>query len=116
MNIHTIDADAVKRFGALAHLTRLTVFRALMKAGPEGVTAGDLAKAAQVSPSNLSAHLTVLTEAGLAVVTRDGRKRYYAPELDAVADLISFLVEDCCDGRPEVCAQLPASGSERQAC
>ena len=115
MSMQTTDADAAKGFGALAHATRLIVFRALMKAGPAGVTAGDLAKAAQVSPSNLSAHLTVLTEAGLAAMTRDGRKRYYAPELDAVASLVSFLVEDCCDGRPEVCAQLPAGGAGQQA-
>jgi len=114
--MNTTDADAVRRFGALAHATRLIVFRSLMKAGPEGVTAGDLARAAKVSPSNLSAHLNVLTEAGLAAMTRDGRRRYYAPELGAVASLISFLVEDCCDGRPEVCAQLPVGGAEKQAC
>jgi ArsR family transcriptional regulator len=100
----------------LAHATRLVVFRALMKAGPKGVTAGDLSKAAGVSPSNLSAHLAVLTEAGLAAMTRDGRRRFYAPELETVASLLSFLVEDCCDGRPEVCAQLPAGGAQRRAC
>lgn len=110
------DDEAVKRFGALAHATRLIVFRALMKAGPEGVPAGALAKAAGVSPSNLSAHLAVLTEAGLAAMTRDGRKRYYAPELEAVANLIGFLVEDCCDGRPEVCSQLPARGDGAAPC
>lgn len=110
------DDEAVKRFGALAHATRLIVFRALMKAGPEGVTAGELSKAAGVSPSNLSAHLSVLTEAGLTAMTRDGRRRFYAPELEAVADLVSFLVEDCCDGRPEVCAQLPTRGARTRAC
>ena len=110
------DAEAAKRFGALAHETRLIVFRALMKAGPKGVAAGDLAKAANVSPSNLSAHLIVLTEAGLAAMTRDGRRRYYAPKLGAVASLVSFLVKDCCNGHPEVCEQLPSSTDRTTAC
>jgi DNA-binding transcriptional ArsR family regulator len=92
----------------------LIVFRAIMRAGPQGITAGELAERAQVSPSNLSAHLTVLTNSGLVTMRRDGRRRFYAPALSTVSQLVRFLVEDCCNGHPEVCAQLP-SGAETEA-
>lgn len=101
--------DEIKKFAALSHATRLVVFRTVLRAGPQGVSAGALADAAQVSPSNLSAHLTVLTEAGLISVRADGRRRLFAPQLDEIAELVRFLVDDCCDGRPEICAVLPAS-------
>ncbi len=107
--------QAALGFGALSHETRLTVFRKIMGAGTEGVTAGELAEHAGVTPSNLSAHLTVLTHSGLIRVRRDGRRRIYTPIVDAVVDLVTFLVEDCCDGHPEVCAQLPSFQQQRQA-
>ncbi len=98
--------QASVRLGALAHETRLTVFRALMRAGPDGLAAGALAEAAQVSASNLSSHLGVLLGAGLVSVRRDGRQRIYAPDFDAVRDLLGFLVNECCQGAPEVCGGL----------
>jgi len=72
-----LTGQASARLGALAHETRLTVFRALMRAGPEGLAAGALAGSAQVSSSNLSSHLNVLLGAGLVTVRRDGRQRIY---------------------------------------
>jgi DNA-binding transcriptional ArsR family regulator len=99
----------LRRFAALSHPTRLLVFRHVMRAGPEGLTAGALAEAAGVSPSNLSAHLSLLSEAGLISGRAEGRKRIFAPDLDGVAALVRFLVDDCCDGHPEVCAALPRS-------
>jgi DNA-binding transcriptional ArsR family regulator len=99
-------ADASARLGALAHETRLTVFRAVMRAGPGGLAAGALADAAQVSASNLSSHLNVLLGAGLVTVRRDGRQRIYAPDLDAVRELLGFLINECCQGAPEVCGGL----------
>jgi len=101
--------SAAQGFAALSHETRLTVFRLIMRAGPQGLTAGALAAHAQVSPSNLSAHLTVLTSSGLVTMRRDGRRRFYAPALSTVTQLVRFLVEDCCNGHPEVCAQLPSA-------
>ncbi|MGY6628865.1 MAG: ArsR/SmtB family transcription factor [Oceanicaulis sp.] len=98
--------QASVRLGALAHETRLTVFRALMRAGPEGLAAGALAEAAQVSASNLSSHLGVLLGAGLVTVRRDGRQRIYAPDFDAIRELLGFLVNECCQGAPEVCGGL----------
>ena len=103
------DTLDLRRFSALSHPTRLLVFRRVMQAGPPGVTAGALAEAADVSPSNLSAHLSILTEAGLVSVRAEGRKRIFAPHLEGVAELVRFLVDDCCDGHPEVCAALPSA-------
>lgn len=100
------DSFAIQRFAALSHATRLDVFRRVMRAGPKGVAAGALAEAAGVSPSNLSAHLSILTEAGLISVRAEGRRRIFAPNLDTVSDLVRFLVDECCDGHPEVCAAL----------
>ncbi len=109
------DTVDIGRFAALSHPTRLLVFRRIMRAGPSGVTAGVLAEAAGVSPSNLSAHLSILTEAELVSVRAEGRKRIFAPRLDTVAALVRFLVDDCCEGHPEVCAALPASDGDRRA-
>lgn len=96
-------ALAATRFGALAHTTRLKVFKILMQAGPEGRPAGELAELAQVSPSNLSAHLSVLSQADLIEVRREGRMRIYAVCVENIAQLVDFLVDDCCQGHPEVC-------------
>lgn len=97
----------VQKFAALSHETRLLVFRAVMRAGPAGVTAGALAEIAGVSPSTLSAHLSILTGAQLISVRAEGRKRIFTPNLDTVSGLVRYLVEECCDGHPEVCAALP---------
>ncbi len=104
-------------FGALAHETRLIVFQKVIKAGPDGVTAGELASHASVSPSNLSAHLSVLMQAGLIKVRREGRMRIYSPNVEEISGLVSFLVDACCDGHPEMCAALPqTSGRTATAC
>lgn len=109
MSDSKLETSELRKFAALSHPTRLAVFRRVMRAGPAGVTAGALAEVAGVSPSNLSAHLSILTEAGLISVRAEGRKRIFAPQLDGVAALVSFLVDDCCDGHPEVCAALPTA-------
>lgn len=98
--------DPVRQFAALSHPTRLTAFRAVMKAGPGGVAAGDLAAAAGVSPSNLSAHLAILTQSGLVGVRAAGRHRFFIPEPAGVGALLKFLVQDCCDDHPEIRAIL----------
>ncbi|WP_019960250.1 ArsR/SmtB family transcription factor [Woodsholea maritima] len=107
-------AQAATQFGALAHTTRLQVFKALIQAGPGGRPAGELADLVSVSPSNLSAHLTVLNQADLITMRRDGRMRIYAVSIERTAELVSFLVEDCCQGHPEICqiAQADISASK----
>ena len=108
------DADAVAQFAALAHPTRLRVFRTLIAAGPDGVGAGRLADELSVSPSNLSAHLSTLSHAKLLTVRAEGRARIYAVDLDQVSALVDFLVADCCKGHPEVCS--PVVEALQRAC
>lgn len=106
------DAAAVEGFSALAHPTRLSVFKALIVAGPDGLPAGALADLVEVSPSNLSAHLAALSAAGLIKARAKGRSRIYAVEMDQVAALVDFLVADCCQGHPEVCDPVLTAASK----
>lgn len=94
---------AVDALAALAQEARLTVFRLLVKAGPNGMTAGDIAAAVGLAPSTMSHHLGALERAGLARSRRDGRTIVYAADYEGTRRLLSFLMEDCCQGRPEIC-------------
>ena len=115
MSNDTNLTHAVEAFSALSHETRLIVFKAIMEAGPQGLTAGALAEHAGVSPSNLSAHLNIMTNSGLISVRRDGRKRIYAAQIPEIAELVRFIVDDCCQGHPEICAQLPSTKPKSMA-
>jgi DNA-binding transcriptional ArsR family regulator len=97
---------AVKRLSAIAQESRLDVFRLLVKAGPEGMAAGDIAHKLKTAANTLSAQLLVLSNAGLIRARRDGRSIIYAIHFDAMRDLLVFLTEDCCGGRAEMCAPL----------
>ena len=107
---------AIKRLSALAQEGRLAVFRLLVKAGPAGVAAGDIARALGVAPNTLSAQLTLLANAGLVASRRDGRSIIYAAGYDGMSELLVYLMEDCCQGRPEVCAPLAAVASRAACC
>lgn len=98
--------DAVSSLSALAHEGRLAIFRLLVRAGDEGVTAGDIARQVGALPNTLSANLNVLAHAGLVVSRRDGRSIIYNARYDRMRDLLGFLIEDCCNGAPEICAPL----------
>jgi DNA-binding transcriptional ArsR family regulator len=115
---------AIKRLSAIAQEARLEVFRLLVKAGPEGVAAGEIARALSIAANTLSAQLLVLSNAGLIRARRDGRSIIYAVNYDAMRDLLVFLTEDCCGGRAEMCAPLagiaarccsPATGVRHEA-
>lgn len=97
------ESVASTQLAALAHETRLVLFRALVSAGPDGLAAGILASRAGISPSNLTAHMNILTGAGLAGGRRAGRNRLYAANLGATASLVGFLIADCCGGHPTLC-------------
>jgi len=97
---------AIKRLSAIAQEARLQVFRLLVKAGPEGVPAGDIARALDVPANTMSAQLLVLANAGLVKARREGRSIIYAINFEAMRDLLVFLTEDCCGGRAEMCAPL----------
>lgn len=98
--------DAIKRLSALAQESRLDVFRLLVKAGPEGKAAGDIARHLGIAANTLSAQLLILSNAALVKARREGRSIIYAVNYDAMRDLLVFLTEDCCGGRTEICAAL----------
>ena len=97
---------AIKRLSAIAQEARLEVFRLLVKAGPAGMAAGDIARDLSVAANTMSAQLLVLSNAGLVRARRDGRSIIYAVNYEAMRDLLVFLTEDCCGGRAEMCAPL----------
>ena len=107
--------DAVDALSALAHEGRLAIFRELVRAGAEGLAAGEVSRRLGIAPNTLSASLAVLSHAGLAHSRRDGRSIIYRAAYEHMADLLGFLVEDCCQGRPEVCGPL-AEVAARSAC
>ena len=99
-------SKTLKQLSALSQETRLLTFRALMQAGSEGMQAGAIAEHLATAPNKLSGHLSILVQSGLVSVERDGRRMVYRAEIDAVNGLLSYLVETCCHGHPEVCAPL----------
>ncbi len=103
--------DAIDAFSALAHETRLAVFRLLVKAGPEGVPALEIARRLEAKPSTLSGHLGILKRAGLVTATRRQKEILYAPNFGAVDALVRFLLEDCCGGEPGSCGELAGLGA-----
>lgn len=102
------SSDVVRALSALAQESRLAVFRSLVRIGPEGVPAGDLARALNIAPNTLSAQLSVLAHAGLIRSRRDGRSVIYTADYAAMSDVILHLLAECCEGRPEVCAPVAA--------
>jgi ArsR family transcriptional regulator len=103
------ERQAVSGFAALAQETRLRIVRHLVVAGPEGLAAGVVAERVEASASNVSFHLKELDRAGLVSARRRGRSIVYRAEFAAITDLVRFLLEDCCSGRPEIC--LPAAAA-----
>ena len=97
---------ATHSLSALAHEGRLAVFRLLVKAGPDGMAAGDIAKKLDTAPNTMSAQLLILSTAGLVHARRDGRSIIYAVDFDRMSTLLQYLAKDCCNGRPEICAPL----------
>jgi len=93
----------IDAFAALAQEHRLKVFRLLMHEGPNGLPAGGIAKAIGVPPSTLSTHLAQMTRAGLLRATRRQRQIFYATDMNGTRELIDYLTQDCCQGRPELC-------------
>ncbi|MBI1329006.1 MAG: metalloregulator ArsR/SmtB family transcription factor [Alphaproteobacteria bacterium] len=95
--------DALTALSALAQETRLAIFRHLVIAGPDGVSAGSIAEALGTPAPTLSFHLKELERAGLIAQRRAGRSLIYAARYDGMRALLSFLMKDCCAGRPEIC-------------
>lgn len=107
-------AAAVAALSALAHPGRLQVFRMLVRAGADGIAAGEIARGSGSLASTLSTNLGILANAGLVASHRAGRSIVYVAAYDSMRDLLAFLVEDCCGGKPEIC--VPLADVARRAC
>jgi ArsR family transcriptional regulator len=102
--------SVIAALGALAQETRLDIFRLLVQRGPEGMPAGDIGmRLGQPSPT-MSFHLNQLRFAGLVSSRRESRSIIYTANFKAMSDLLGYLTENCCGGRPELCAPVAASG------
>ena len=108
--------EAIKGFESLASGVRLDIYRLLMRQGPEGLVAGQIASTLDIPPTNLSFHLKALTHAGLLGVTPEGRFQRYRANLSLMQDLIEYLTAECCAGHPEECAELHDAACEPVAC
>jgi ArsR family transcriptional regulator, arsenate/arsenite/antimonite-responsive transcriptional repressor len=98
--------ETVMALAALAQPTRLEVFRLLVHHEPEGLAAGEIAKSLAVPQNTMSSHLAVLSRAGLISAKRFSRSIVYRAELSQFRAVMLFMLKDCCDGRPEICAPL----------
>jgi protein-tyrosine-phosphatase/DNA-binding transcriptional ArsR family regulator len=96
----------------LGHPGRLAIFRLLMRFAPQGVRPTEIAAALGIRQNTLSAQLAELERAGLVSSDRDGRSIYYRAMLPLAADLMSFLANDCCKGRPDICFSKAAASKE----
>lgn len=108
------ERQALDAFAALSQETRLRMVRLLVQAGPDGLPAGAVGEAVGASSSNASFHLARLERAGLIRSRREARSIIYSVDLTGLTGLIRFLMEDCCRGRPEICA--PALEGLASAC
>jgi ArsR family transcriptional regulator, arsenate/arsenite/antimonite-responsive transcriptional repressor len=95
--------NVVTALAALAQDNRLDVFRLLVQAGPEGMSAGNVGSALKLAPNTLTFHFDRLHEAGLVTVRRDGRSMIYAARFDTMNALLGYLTENCCQGQSDQC-------------
>ena len=103
------SVQTILALAALAQQTRLDVFRLLVKHEPEGLPAGDVARRLAVPQNTMSSHLGILARAKLVRTERRSRSIIYRANLEAVQHLVTFLLNDCCGGRTEICAPVSAA-------
>ncbi|MBQ1498906.1 MAG: helix-turn-helix transcriptional regulator [Sphingomonas sp.] len=99
---------ALSMLAALAHPTRLSTFRLLVRHEPEGLSTGELVAASGLTQSTFSTHLAVLVKAGLVVPEKRGRQQIQRVSIAALRGLMLFLAKDCCQGSAELCEPLLA--------
>jgi ArsR family transcriptional regulator len=100
--------SAVKVFESLSSGVRLDIYRLLVRTGPTGLVAGEIASTLDLPSTNLSFHLKALTQAQLVSVVQEGRFQRYRANLALMQELIAYLTEECCAGHPEQCGDLCA--------
>ena len=99
-------SKVIGALGALAQESRLKIFRLLVQRGPDGMTAGDIARRLRLPQNTLSFHVGILARTRLVASRKVGRSIIYFVDLEGTRDLLSFLVEDCCGGKSELCGPL----------
>jgi len=99
--------NAVRALAALAHKSRLSIFRLLVEKGETGLPVGKIGATLRIAPATLSFHLKELAHTHLLTPQQDGRSIIYRANFTTVTDLISFLTDNCCDGRPAICVPRP---------
>lgn len=97
------ESQALAAFAAMAQETRLRIVRRLVESGPDGLPAGAISSAVGVTSSGASFHLAQLERAGLIQSRRESRSIIYSASFDGLANLIAFLMQDCCSGHAEIC-------------
>lgn len=110
------ETTAVAALAALAQGARLRVFRALVGAGPEGMTPGALSALLDIPASTLSFHLKELVHAGLVGAERDGRNLHYRPALGRMNELLAYLTDHCCGGEPCAPVRVVRAAKRRASC
>ena len=108
------EPQALDAFAALSQATRLQMVRALVVAGPDGMAAGAVGDAVGASSSSASFHLANLERAGLVQSRRESRSIIYSANYGGLSGLVEFLMRDCCQGHPEICA--PAAVTAAACC
>jgi len=99
--------ETIAALAALAHDTRLDVFRLLIEAGPKGLAVGQIGEALDVPPATLNHHMAALKQAGLVVCTRDGRKLMHRADFKRMDGLLDYLTQNCCQSSactPNACS------------
>lgn len=97
---------AIESFAAFAQDSRLAIFRLLIREEPNGLPVGEISRRLGILPSTLSGHLGVLKRARLLKSTRHQREIHYFANLEAMNELIGFMLEDCCNGKLENCREI----------
>ena len=98
--------SAIRILESLSSGIRLDIYRLLVRVGPEGMVAGDIAAKLALPATNLSFHSKALTQAGLVTVNQEGRYQRYRANIPLMVDLVAYLTEECCSGHPEKCAPM----------
>jgi len=93
-------SETVEALGALAHEHRLAIYRLLVEAGPDGMSAGDIAERIGLAPSSLTFHVQSLQRAGLIAQRRLSRQLFYSADFAAMNELVDYLTRNCCGGKP----------------
>ena len=100
---------ATPTFAALANETRLSVFKLLVEAGPDGLSAGEVAEQLDVVQNTMSSHLSILNQCDLVSKERVGRSLIYRANYKTMSTLITFLLQDCCKGSSDVTKPVSAA-------